>query len=152
MLCKQYWFSSALVSIVSWLLCATSTMRTTVYKSTLLLQLQLTRLLLMLVLPVLTSTCSSCTTSCLLIATLTISMYYSLLPLHDGRYFRGHVTSFAYAREEVETVLKDYRDPTGRVMKTQQLVLFRRCGCVDEQGEQLPALLLLFSTNSCVCV
>lgn len=39
---------------------------------------------------------------------------------------RGAVTSFGYSREEVDTVLLDYRDPTGRVLRT-KTQMFRRC-------------------------
>lgn len=38
---------------------------------------------------------------------------------------RGAVTSFDYCRDEVDTVLRDYRDPTGRILRT-QTQMFKR--------------------------
>lgn len=37
----------------------------------------------------------------------------------------GTVTSFDYSRDEVDTVLRDYRDPTGRILRT-QTQMFKR--------------------------
>ncbi|CAM9416847.1 unnamed protein product, partial [Discosporangium mesarthrocarpum] len=48
---------------------------------------------------------------------------------------RGRGTSFDYTREEVDRVLREYRDPAGRVMRT-QMQTFRRCGCIDAQGRR----------------
>ncbi|CAM9498728.1 unnamed protein product, partial [Ectocarpus fasciculatus] len=48
---------------------------------------------------------------------------------------RGAVTSFGYSREEVDTVLVDYRDPTGRVLRT-KTQMFRRCGCMGDNGRR----------------
>eukprot|EP00903_Cladosiphon_okamuranus_P016231 g14974.t1 len=42
---------------------------------------------------------------------------------------KGAITSFGYARGEVDTVLRDYRDPTGRVLRT-KTQMFRRCACM----------------------
>ncbi|CAM9129395.1 unnamed protein product [Ectocarpus sp. 12 AP-2014] len=48
---------------------------------------------------------------------------------------RGAVTSFGYSREEVDGVLLDYRDPTGRVLRT-KTQMFRRCGCMGANGRR----------------
>jgi hypothetical protein len=48
---------------------------------------------------------------------------------------RGHVTSFGYSREEVDSVLEEFRDPSGRIMRT-SVVLFRRCACLGPDGNR----------------
>ncbi|CAM9790079.1 unnamed protein product, partial [Choristocarpus tenellus] len=40
---------------------------------------------------------------------------------------RGAVTSFGYCRDEVDKVLREYQDPSGRIMRT-QMQHFRRQG------------------------
>ncbi|CAM9225803.1 unnamed protein product, partial [Sphacelaria rigidula] len=48
---------------------------------------------------------------------------------------RGAVTSFNYSRDEVDTVLANYRDPTGTILRTERQV-FKRCSCVDPSGRR----------------
>lgn len=54
----------------------------------------------------------------------------------EGRVLKGRVTCLPYDRNEVDKVLRTYRDAEGPILVEDVTTMFRRCACVDEQGRR----------------
>lgn len=54
----------------------------------------------------------------------------------EKRVDKHRVTAMPFARKEVQKVLEDYKDAEGRVYVKEQVCLFKRCRCVDANGNR----------------
>ena len=54
----------------------------------------------------------------------------------EGRYKKGRVSSLPYSRDEVDKVLQTYTDAEGTILLQNVTTRFRKCACVDEEGNR----------------
>ena len=58
------------------------------------------------------------------------------LSWEEKRARRGRITKMPFTREEVEKVILGYKDAEGKIYVQNQTCMFKRCRCVDANGER----------------